>query len=659
MKNRIVRRSLYPALLCLFVISMLQHIRNSDEDQKGLEYSSFGILSNMKALKIKEAKAERVQTWSVANDSLQVTLKQNGAMQVMDKVAKVKWNSVIPENFPGVVQSAKIEGKQLTTQFRMYDIDWTMTVELSDKSPEFDITLCTVNPTEVKLGGNVEYPFAFAAQNSDYRLVIPQKTGLMFTVEDAKMPKVLGRYGCYDGSGLSMPWYGMTNMKNGIIVIFETPYDVGVNVKLDDKGATYAPQVYWQPSMGTVRYPRKLHVALIKDNGYVGLSKYYRNRLIERGQYVTLREKAAIRPNIAKLIGSLDLHMRGSEESQKSMIEKFMSQGVKKMLINTGSFPKTIQWMKDQGLLVGTYKIYTDILPGGRGDEAHSRGYPQDAYTMSEGGTIRGFAFTEANKSTYRCSIMQMPLMAELEPPTIFKNGYEAYFLDVTTSLSPKECYSPAHFIDRTGDIMQRIAMLKFTAELGVVLGSEDGYDWACPYLDYFEGMVMPRRFGYMPGITVGNYKEKFTINDEYKNVDLNERVRVPLWDLVFHDSMVTSWRWNFAPDRYSEPIWWNKHDLVDIISGSMPIFLIDQDLQAQHGNRIVKTYKDCCEWFGKVGWDELIDHKALNNDRSVQESCFSSGWAVTVNFSMDKEYKMTNGSVLKPLSYKTYRWKN
>jgi hypothetical protein len=122
---------------------------------------------------------------------------------------------------------------------------------------------------------------------------------------------------------------------------------------------------------------------------------------------------------------------------------------------------------------------------------------------------------------------------------------------------------------------------------------------------------------------------------------------------------MVTSWRWNFTPDRYSEPIWWDKHDLVDIISGSMPIFLIDQELQEQHGDRIVKTYKDCCEWFGKIGWDELIDHKALNNDRSVQESRFSSGWAVTINFSMDKEYKMTDGFVLKTLSYKTYRWKN
>lgn len=117
--------------------------------------------------------------------------------------------------------------------------------------------------------------------------------------------------------------------------------------------------------------------------------------------------------------------------------------------------------------------------------------------------------------------------------------------------------------------------------------------------------------------------------------VELNERVRVPLWDLVFHDSVVSTWRWNFTPDRYPpDPKWWNKHDLLLMITGDMPIFLVNREHLTTNGDRIARTYQTCSEWNAKIGWDELVDHRALTPDRAVQESRFSSGLAITVNFS-------------------------
>ncbi len=60
-------------------------------------------------------------------------------------------------------------------------------------------------------------------------------------------------------------------------------------------------------------------------------------------------------------------------------------------------------------------------------------------------------------------------------------------------------------------------------------------------------------------------------MDDEYLNIDLNERVRAPLWDLVFHDAVVSTWRWNFTPDRYGDPKRWDKHDLFHVLGGDMP----------------------------------------------------------------------------------------
>jgi hypothetical protein len=126
-------------------------------------------------------------------------------------------------------------------------------------------------------------------------------------------------------------------------------------------------------------------------------------------------------------------------------------------------------------------------------------------------------------------------------------------------------------------DIKERIKVLQFTTSLGVVVGSEDGADWACPYLDYFEGILMLRRFGYIGGVNIGNWPQPFELNDEYTGVELNEKVRAPLWDLVFHDSVVSTWRWNFTPDRYTDPKWWTKHDRFYMLGGDMPIFVLNK----------------------------------------------------------------------------------
>jgi hypothetical protein len=302
------------------------------------------------------------------------------------------------------------------------------------------------------------------------------------------------------------------------------------------------------------------------------------------------------------------------------------SRGVQRMLINSSASRPTLDWMRERGYLVGVYRIYTDIHP-------NDPGYPQDVYTEKAGNPTRGFKYSETHKSTYRCSLLQLPLMQKLVPPLLREKGYEAMFLDVVTSGAPRECYHLEHPLDRRQDQQVKIDLLKYTTGLGLVVGSEDGSDWAAPYLEYFEGMMMPRRFGYMGRITVANWPEKFEPNAEYINVDLNEKVRAPLWDLVFHDSVVSTWRWNFTPDRYSDPKWWKQHDLIHILGGDMPIFLVSRRHLETNGERIVQTYKYVSEWNAKIGWDELVDHKDWTSDRTVQESRFSSGWAVIVDF--------------------------
>ena len=113
----------------------------------------------------------------------------------------------------------------------------------------------------------------------------------------------------------------------------------------------------------------------------------------------------------------------------------------------------------------------------------------------------------------------------------------------------------------------------------------------------------MPRRFGYSkPPENFANHIDTFAVTDEYINIDLSERVRVPLFDIVYHDSVVSTWRWYFSPDLYSDRKLWDRHDLLYMISGNMPIYALNKDVIPAKGARIVQTYNDCCKWNEKIG---------------------------------------------------------
>jgi len=596
------------------------------------------------------------QTWQVSNPSLQVTLKGDGSLSVLQRSSGKHWDSAAA----AAVADAKQSTQSLEWTAESGGIQLHCRLTLAGSEPEFDVVLSA--PPDSPMTGPVQYPPALFAPGSEYRMALPHQAGLLYTVQDAATnAKFTSLFPTHLGNGLSMPWAGVTDLERGLMVILETPEGSGVTPRVMPNGGqnVFAPQVSWLPSRDTFRYDRKLHYRLFDSGGYVAMCKYYRNRLMESGRFVTLRQKEKSRPALSKLIGAIDLHMRGNDNDMVEVVKYLESRGVKRMLINSDAQGKTLDGLRERGYLVGSYRIYTDIYPPRPGlKEEVARGYTQDAYTLKDGSPIRGFGYSDARKSTYRCSLLQLPLMKELIPPLLREKHYEAIFLDVVTASAARDCYNPAHPLDRLQDLEKKIEMLRYTTGLGLVTGSEDGADWAAPYLDYFEGMVMTRRFGYVAGVTVNTWPSKFDLDDEYINVNLNERVRAPLWDLVFHDSVVSTWRWNFTPDRYSDSKWWTKHDLMDMIGGDVPIFMVNRKHLDANGERIVETYKNVSEWNAKVGWDELVDHRALTADRSVQESRFASGWAMVVNFSADKPYAAELGTI-QPWAYRTYRWKN
>jgi len=95
----------------------------------------------------------------------------------------------------------------------------------------------------------------------------------------------------------------------------------------------------------------------------------------------------------------------------------------------------------------------------------------------------------------------------------------------------------------------------------------------------------------------------------------------------------------------------WDKRDLFNILYGTPPMFMFNRQIWQQNKERFAQSYKDVCPVARAVGYAEMTDHRFLTEDRNVQQTKFSNGVTVTVNFG-GKTYRLGDGRELGPMRY-------
>ena len=129
----------------------------------------------------------------------------------------------------------------------------------------------------------------------------------------------------------------------------------------------------------------------------------------------------------------------------------------------------------------------------------------------------------------------------------------------------------------------------------------------------------------------------------------------------MYHDSVYCTRRWNQDPGR--DFGLWDHHDLINILYGTAPLIFMHPEAGNIIGSpewaklraRYLQTYSKVCGWHEKIGFDEMTDHRVLSDDRLVQETRFSSGWAVVVNFGEEPWEDPRGFSVAGP-GYRSYQ---
>lgn len=456
--------------------------------------------------------------------------------------------------------------------------------------------------------------------------------------------------GSFGGDRLDMPWVGMCDLDSGAgyLLLLETSDDSEIRLpKVPGKGgrSLSAPQVTWRPQKGVFGPSRSLLYHFSAKGGYVALCKRYRSYAQEHGLLLPFTEKLKKNPNLQRLFGAPDVWGNAS----LSFAREAKAAGVEKMILHgRPATPADMRAVNDLGYLTSEYDNYTDILEAkdGKVDHDHAR-LPGDAVLKSDQQRMTAW-LTWDKKTQYmkRCPMLWEEAAKATADKVLAEWPFVGRFIDVTTAESMYECYDPKHPMTRSqkrecGPVLHRVFR-----DRGLVMGGEHGIWWCVPWVDYLEGMQSGGFASWPAGHLIhpkskdeqfeGAWGKVNTKWAEYEKWGIGHEARVPLWELVFHDCIVSTWYWGDASDWLLDaaPEITPKKDACNILYGTIPLLWADKGGSWIKDREVfLRTYRNTCKLHEAVAKSELISHEWVTPDRAVQRTRFSDGTVCLVNF--------------------------
>lgn len=279
--------------------------------------------------------------------------------------------------------------------------------------------------------------------------------------------------------------------------------------------------------------------------------------------------------------------------------------------------------------------------------------YPEGVQVDGQGNLLpawqlRGYDGRMYDQNTL-CPLVAAQRIRE-EIPEILKQYpyYRGRFIDVYGG-TLRPCFSKDHPVLTQEDCLSvKRDAFRSMEDMGLIVGTEDGNELFVDELFYTEDLHSPVYFR----IHDAGRNHAHIYNEEQKrhiarNM-LNPALRVPLWQLIYHDRLVSLPYWGDStamyPDRIRDKI------LFACLYGCPPLYSFTVSTFEQYKDAIIDSYHQITRVTGRVSALPMTDYTVLKEDYSLQRTQFGHAYEVIANFA--EEEAVYEGVPIPPKGY-------
>jgi len=391
---------------------------------------------------------------------------------------------------------------------------------------------------------------------------------------------------------------------------------------------------------------------------------------------VTLKDGERIRLNCL-ILASLfpgdfrDVRSWGWGSSLKS-VEKLRELGFDRFVLILDSWrggfwhPEAVEKAKELGYLIGPYDSYHSIHSPGEADTWETAQFDGELYEYGAVVNEDGKKSPGFMKKGYHISPLITGPYVKKRLDWVYGNSpFNAWFIDCDAYGELFDDFSLLHPATQEDDMKARLARMSFIRDShGLVIGSEGGAAYAAPVIHFAHGMMTQGlgwgdaemekdrsspfyRGRYYPEEGPEAFIKPVPLKEEYYHLYYDPLYRLPLYEAVFHDSVVNTHHYACGSLKFTNARAVNE--LSELLYCVPPMYHLNPAELEKNGTLIKRHYEFFSPLHRELAYEPLTDFQWLTPDRLVQKTTFANGTEMIANFRGLPFYYA--GTMISPLS--------
>ncbi len=339
------------------------------------------------------------------------------------------------------------------------------------------------------------------------------------------------------------------------------------------------------------------------------------------------------------------------------LLDRFTEAGLDRLWLGVDTWqhgfrhPTAVAKARELGYLVGPYDSYHSIH---HPDEQNTWEtaqfdlalYRSGAIVNADGTKSRGF-----KKKGYHLSPLIAQPYVEARVNGILAQmpaDFNTWFIDCDAYGELYDDYDPAHPATQLDDMNARLARMAWIRDThGMVIGSEGGSAYAAATIHFAHGMMtsvigwgdpdMKSKTspyyvgGYWPPEGPAVHIKQVPLKDHFFYLYFDPCFRLPLYQTVFHDSVITTNHWGAGSLKFTNVV--GTLALLELLYNVPPLYHLNMAEFSKHEDWIKRHYAFFSPLHRQIGGQPMTDFEWLSADRLVQRTVFGGGVEMIANF--------------------------